>query len=88
MTADERIASLEALIAQQQEQIAEQREQIAQLSAYVRELEGRLAKDSHNSSKPPVVFSFLISSSSQHRAPRSLVAGRSIAPSCHVAQAG
>jgi transposase len=46
MTADERIASLEALVAQQQERIA-------QLSAYVRELEGRLAKDSHNSSKPP-----------------------------------
>src|SRR5579872_5578093 len=46
MTANERIASLEALVAQQQEQIA-------QLSAYVRELEGRLAKDSHNSSKPP-----------------------------------
>ena len=53
MTADERIASLEALVAQQQEQIAQQREQIAQLSVYVRELEGRLAKDSHNSSKPP-----------------------------------
>ena len=46
MTADERIAQLEALVAQQ-------REQIAQLGAYVRELEGRLAKDSHNSSKPP-----------------------------------
>jgi transposase len=53
MIADERIASLEALVAQQQEQLAQQREQIAQLSAYVRELEGRLAKDSHNSSKPP-----------------------------------
>jgi transposase len=53
MTTDERLAAAEALIAQQQEQLAEQREQIAQLSAYVRELEGRLAKDSHNSSKPP-----------------------------------
>ncbi len=53
MTADERIASLEALVALQQEQLAEQREQIAQLSAYVHELEGRLAKDRHNSSKPP-----------------------------------
>ena len=59
MTADERIASLEAVVAQQQEQIAQQREQIAQLSAYVRELEGRLAQDSHNSAKPPVVFSSL-----------------------------
>jgi transposase len=46
MTAEERIAELEALVAQQSEQIA-------QLSAYIRELEGRLAKDSHNSSKPP-----------------------------------
>jgi transposase len=53
MTADERIASLEMLVAQQQEQLAQQHEQIALLSAYVRELEGRLAKDSHNSSKPP-----------------------------------
>ncbi len=53
MTADERIAYLEALVAQQQEQLAQQREQIAQLSTYVHELEGRLAKDSHNSSKPP-----------------------------------
>lgn len=53
MTANERIASLEALVAQQQEQLAQQREQIAQLSAYIHELEGRLAKDSHNSSKPP-----------------------------------
>jgi transposase len=46
MTPEERIAELEALVAQQSAQIA-------QLSAYVRELEGRLAKDSHNSSKPP-----------------------------------
>src|SRR5260221_12617605 len=53
MTADERIAYLEALVAQQQEQLAQQREQIAQLSTYVHELEARLAKDSHNSGKPP-----------------------------------
>ena len=44
--AEARLAELEALVAQQ-------REQIAQLSAYVHVLEGRLAKDSHNSSKPP-----------------------------------
>jgi transposase len=46
MTAEERIAELEALVAQQ-------REQIEQLGVYIRELEARLAKDSHNSSKPP-----------------------------------
>jgi transposase len=46
MTAEERIAELEAIVAQQ-------REQIEQLGAYVRELEARLAKESHNSSKPP-----------------------------------
>jgi transposase len=32
---------------------ARQREQIADLAARVQELEARLAKDSHNSSKPP-----------------------------------
>jgi transposase len=46
MTSEERIAELEALVIRQQEQIAA-------LVARVRELEGRLAKDSHNSSKPP-----------------------------------
>jgi len=46
MTAEERIAELEALVAQQ-------REQIEQLGVYIRELEARLAKDSHTSSKPP-----------------------------------
>jgi transposase len=45
MTAEERIAELEALVAQQ-------REQIEQLGGYIRDLEARLAKDSHNSSKP------------------------------------
>jgi transposase len=39
LAAEARIADLEALLAQQR--------------AYSRELEGRLAKDSHNSSKPP-----------------------------------
>lgn len=42
----ERIAELEA-------ENAQQREQIAALLERVRELEARLAKDSHNSSKPP-----------------------------------
>ena len=46
MTPDAHIAELEAVIEQQ-------REQIAALLERVRELEGRLAKDSHNSSKPP-----------------------------------
>ncbi len=46
MTAEERIAQLEA-------ENARQREQIAVLVARVQELEARLAKDSHNSGKPP-----------------------------------
>ncbi len=46
MTPAEQIAELKAIVEQQ-------REQIAVLLERVRELEGRLAKDSHNSSKPP-----------------------------------
>lgn len=46
MTPDDRIAQLEA-------ENARQREQIAALAARVQELEARLAKDRHNSSKPP-----------------------------------
>src|SRR5579864_3635521 len=46
MSAEERIAELEATIAQLREQIAVQ-------GAYICDLEARLAKDSHNSSKPP-----------------------------------
>lgn len=46
MRAEERIAELETLVVQQ-------REQIALLLERVRDLEARLAKDSHNSSKPP-----------------------------------
>src|SRR5258705_7058676 len=46
MTPEERIAQLEA-------ENAYQREQIAVLVARVQELEARLAKDSHNSGKPP-----------------------------------
>jgi transposase len=45
-TPDERIAELEG-------ENQRQREQIAALLARVQELEARLAKDSHNSSKPP-----------------------------------
>jgi hypothetical protein len=48
MTPEERIAQLEA-------ETAGQREQIAVLVARVQELEARLAKDSHNSGKPPQV---------------------------------
>src|SRR5262245_20346187 len=46
MMPEERIAQLEA-------ENARQREQIAVLVARVQELEARLAKDSHNSGKPP-----------------------------------
>ncbi len=46
MTPQARIAELEAVVAQQ-------REQIATLLERVQELEARLAKDSHNSGKPP-----------------------------------
>ena len=63
MSIEERVAQLEAENAVLREQIkqllgyvaenAALREQIKQLLGYVAELEGRLAKDSHNSSKPP-----------------------------------
>jgi transposase len=53
MKSEERIGELEALVAQQQARIAQQAEQIEQLLARTRELEAQLAKDSHNSSKPP-----------------------------------
>jgi transposase len=46
MTPEEEIASLQA-------ENARQREQIAALLERVQELEARLAKDSHNSNKPP-----------------------------------
>src|SRR5258707_15055639 len=46
MTPEERVAQLEA-------ENVRQREQIAVLVARVQELEARLAKDSHNSGKPP-----------------------------------
>lgn len=53
MTEHERITNLEGTVAQQREQIATLVEQNARLVERVRELEGRLAKDSHTSSKPP-----------------------------------
>src|SRR6266851_3743199 len=46
MTSEERIAELEA-------ENAKLREQLTVVLARVQELEARLAKDSHNSSKPP-----------------------------------
>lgn len=53
MTAEARIAELEAIIAQQQQQVEQLLAHNAALQARVQELEARLAKDSHNSSKPP-----------------------------------
>jgi hypothetical protein len=45
--------------------------QMYELAAQNAEPRAHLAKDSHNSSKPPVMFSYLITSSSRHRVPRS-----------------
>ena len=53
MTDQERIVQLEAENAAKDLQIAHLQEQVAALEAQVRHLLGRLAKDSHNSSKPP-----------------------------------
>jgi transposase len=50
---DERIAELEAENARVQALYEQSQEQIAQLLARVQDLEARLAKDSHNSGKPP-----------------------------------
>jgi transposase len=52
-TPQARIGELEAIVAQQREQIATLLEQNVLLGARVQELEARLAKDSHNSGKPP-----------------------------------
>lgn len=65
MTAEERIAELEAETAGLKADNATLRERVEQLAARVQELEGRLAKDSHNSSKPP-------SSDGVRRRPKSL----------------
>jgi transposase len=53
MTEQEHIAELEAENAQQREQIATLLVQNAELLNRLLDLEARLAKDSHNSSKPP-----------------------------------
>jgi transposase len=53
MTSDERIAELEIVLAEQHQQLERALEQNAVLQARVEELEARLAKDSHSSSKPP-----------------------------------
>src|SRR5258708_20964997 len=50
---DERIAELEAENARIHALYEQSQEQIVRLLARVQELEARLAKDSHNSSKPP-----------------------------------
>src|SRR5258708_2615908 len=53
MTSDERIAELETENARLRAAYATLREQVARLLERVQVLEARLAKDSHNSSKPP-----------------------------------
>ncbi|MEO7003270.1 MAG: IS66 family transposase [Ktedonobacterales bacterium] len=53
MTKAERIRELEAENAQQREQIATLLRQSAEMQQRLTDLEARLAKDSHNSSKPP-----------------------------------
>jgi transposase len=53
MTAEERIRELEAENAALREQLAAALEQLGQALERIHELEGQLAKDSHNSSKPP-----------------------------------
>src|SRR5260221_10753151 len=53
MTPEGQIAELEALVSQQRQQLEAVLAQNAELLARVQELEARLAKDSHNSSKPP-----------------------------------
>ena len=53
MTPDERISELEIVVADQRQQLHASLTLNAVLQARVEELEARLAKDSHNSSKPP-----------------------------------
>ncbi len=53
MTAAERIAQMEAENASLRAALAAAQQQVAHLTARLRDLEQRLAKDSHNSSKPP-----------------------------------
>src|SRR5579885_1172331 len=53
MTQEERIAQLEQENAELRAQLAEAYQQIRQLTDRLQEVEGQLAKDSHNSSEPP-----------------------------------
>lgn len=53
MTPDDRIAELEALVAQQHALVAQLREQVTVLLAENQALRERVAKDSHNRHKPP-----------------------------------
>ncbi len=64
MTQEERIAQLEQENTELRAQLAEARQQITQLAERLQRAEGQLAKDSHNSSKPP-------SSDGSRRKPRS-----------------
>jgi transposase len=64
MTQEERIAQLEQENAELRAQLAEAYQQINQLAQRLQRVEGQLAKDSHNSSKPP-------SSDGPRRKPRS-----------------
>jgi transposase len=53
MTPDARISELEAVVEQQRKDIERLLSANAELGMRIQELEARLAKDSHNSSKPP-----------------------------------
>ena len=53
MTAEERIAQLEQENAELRAQLALAYQQISQLTQRLQRVEGQVAKDSHNSSKPP-----------------------------------
>ncbi len=53
MTQEERIAQLEQENAELRAQLADAYQQISQLAERLQRVEGQLAKDSHNSSKPP-----------------------------------
>ena len=53
MRAEERIRQLEVENTALREQLAEALEQLGQALGRIHELEGQVAKDSHNSSKPP-----------------------------------
>jgi len=53
MTQEERIAQLEQENAELRAQLAEAYQQITQLAERLQRVEGQVAKDSHNSSKPP-----------------------------------